>query len=93
MGPVEFFVSRNGLLKRAWESADGKHITAQLIVSRKYIADFLKEIHSSTSGRHFGENKMLGMIRHRFHWVQYKDVENWCRKCFVCAATKGPKTI
>nr|WP_253310135.1 reverse transcriptase domain-containing protein [Rickettsia endosymbiont of Ceutorhynchus assimilis] len=82
----------NGLLKRVWESADGKSTKSQLVIPKDRVEDVLKEIHDGTSGAHFGVNKTLDKIRERFYWVHYhKDVKSWCRKCDICATSKGPK--
>src|SRR3978361_2553900 len=35
----------------------------------------------------------MDKIRERFDWVNYhEDVGDWCRRCTVCAAIKGPRT-
>jgi hypothetical protein len=83
----------NGLLKRAWESVDGKAVTMQLVLPKCRVKEVLQEIHGGTSGAHFGVNKTLGKIRERFYWVNARnDIETWCRKCATCAASKGPRT-
>ncbi|UYV63687.1 hypothetical protein LAZ67_2005306 [Cordylochernes scorpioides] len=83
----------NGLLKRIWESADGKSKTMQLVVPKVQVPSVLREIHGGVSGAHFGINKMLKKVRERFYWVYYhEDVERWCKECDRCAESKGPKT-
>ncbi|UYV62064.1 K02A2.6-like [Cordylochernes scorpioides] len=83
----------NGLLKRIWESADGKSKTMQLVVPKVQVPNILREIHGGVSGAHFGIDKMLKKVRERFYWVYYhEDVERWCKECDRCAASKGPKT-
>ncbi|UYV83739.1 hypothetical protein LAZ67_23002403 [Cordylochernes scorpioides] len=83
----------NGLLKRIWESADGKSKTMQLVVPKVQVPNVLREIHGGVSGAHFGINKMLKKVRERFYWVYYhEDVERWCKECDRCAESKGPKT-
>ncbi|UYV76783.1 hypothetical protein LAZ67_14002011 [Cordylochernes scorpioides] len=82
----------NGLLKRIWESADGKSKTMQLVVPKVQVPNVLREIHGGVSEAHFGINKMLKKVRERFYWVYYhEDVERWCKECDRCAASKGPK--
>src|SRR3978361_750755 len=50
-------------------------------------------MHGGKSGAHLGVNKTMDKIRERFYWVNYhEDVGDWCRRCAVCAATKGPRT-
>lgn len=83
----------NGLLKRAWESTDGKHVTMQLVLPRAYVRPVLEEMHGGTSGAHLGINKTLAKVRERFYWVHCReDVEKWCRMCTTCGASKGPIT-
>ncbi|UYV61692.1 K02A2.6-like [Cordylochernes scorpioides] len=83
----------NGLLKRIWESADGKSKTMQLVVPKVQVPNVLREIHDGVSGAHFGINKMLKKVSERFYWVYYhEDVERWCKECDRFAASKGPKT-
>ncbi|UYV65170.1 K02A2.6-like, partial [Cordylochernes scorpioides] len=83
----------NGLLKRIWESADGRSKTMQLVVPKVQVPNVLREIHDGVSGAHFGINKTLKKVRERFYWVYYhEDVERWCKECDRCAASKEPKT-
>ncbi|KAK9874212.1 hypothetical protein WA026_002568 [Henosepilachna vigintioctopunctata] len=84
-------VIENGLLKRKWESTDGREVKTLLVVPRDKVEELLKEMHGGTSGAHFGVNKTIARIREKFYWVYCRDdVEAWCRKCTTCAATKGP---
>ena len=53
----------NGLLKRAWESADGQDVVMQLIVPRSKLQSVSKEMHDGTSRGHLGVNKTLDNIR------------------------------
>lgn len=83
----------NELLIRLWESVDGKDNKPQIVLPENRIGEVLQEIHNNRSGSHLGVNKTLDKIRLRFYWVNCrKDVEDWCRKCEVCAASKGPQT-
>ena len=52
----------NGLLKRAWESPNGKHVAMQLVVSVIRTNKVLREMHSGCSGAHFGINKTLSNV-------------------------------
>ncbi|UYV74060.1 K02A2.6-like [Cordylochernes scorpioides] len=82
----------DGLLKRIWESADGRSKTMQLVGPKIQVPNVLREIHDGVSGAHFGINKTLKKVRERFYWVYYhEDVERWCKECDRCAASKGPK--
>ena len=64
----------NGLLKRAWESADGRDVVMQLIVPRSKVQSVLKEMHDGKSGGHLGVNKTLDKIRKRFYWLHLRPV-------------------
>ena len=81
----------NGSLKRIWESTDGSTNVLQLIIPKVKVPEVLQQMHSGVSGGHLGMNKTLDKIRQRFYWVYCKmDVEEWCKKCDTCAASKGP---
>ena len=83
----------DGILCRMWESADGTEKKPQLLVPRSVVTEILQEVHNGISGGHLGVTKTLSKIRERFYWPAYKlDVENWCRRCVTCAASKGPQT-
>lgn len=82
----------DGTLYRNWEAADGKSSRLQLVLPQSEVPKVLDEIHGGASGGHLGINKTITKIRERFYWVNIRDdVENWCRKCDVCAACKGPR--
>lgn len=84
-------VVENGLLKRKWESADGRTTISQLIVPKTRVLEVLNMIHNGSSGGHLGVNKTLDQIRRRYYWVNCReDVEEWIRKCAVCGASKSP---
>ncbi|KAJ8914833.1 hypothetical protein NQ315_014845 [Exocentrus adspersus] len=83
----------NNLLKRVWESPDGKERNYQTILPRKRVPEVLQAVHSGVGGGHFGINKTLDKVRERFYWLGSRsDVEEWCRRCETCAASKGPRT-
>ncbi|KAJ8914274.1 hypothetical protein NQ315_011007 [Exocentrus adspersus] len=83
----------NNLLKRVWESPDGKEKNYQTILPRKRVPEVLQAVHSGVGGGHFGINKTLDKVRERFYWLGSRsDVEEWCRRCETCAASKGPRT-
>ena len=80
------------MLYRKWESDDGRSSRWQLVLPKSRVSDVLKELHSSSTGGHFGVMKTLQKVRERFYWSKSKeDVEKWCRTCDGCAARKGPK--
>ncbi|KAJ8948177.1 hypothetical protein NQ318_010450 [Aromia moschata] len=84
---------RDGLLHRKWESPDGVSAVYQLVLPKARIHQVLEELHSSPSGGHFGVTRTLARVRDRFYWVNCRrDVEEWCKRCDLCSAKKGPKT-
>ncbi|KAJ8934212.1 hypothetical protein NQ318_021637 [Aromia moschata] len=84
---------RDGLLHRKWESPDGISAVYQLVLPKARIHQVLEELHSSPSGGHFGVTRTLARVRNRFYWVNCRrDVEEWCKRCDLCSAKKGPKT-
>ncbi|KAJ8959664.1 hypothetical protein NQ318_021852 [Aromia moschata] len=84
---------RDGLLHRKWESPDGVSAVYQLVLPKARIHQVLEELHSSPTGGHFGVNRTLARVRDRFYWVNCRrNVEEWCKRCDLCSAKKGPKT-
>ncbi|KAJ8942551.1 hypothetical protein NQ318_021953 [Aromia moschata] len=84
---------RDGLLHRKWESPYRVSAVYQLVLPKARIHQVLEELHSSPSGGHFGVTRTLARVRDRFYWVNCRrDVEEWCKKCDLCSAKKGPKT-
>ncbi|KAJ8957222.1 hypothetical protein NQ318_007785 [Aromia moschata] len=84
---------RDGLLHRKWESPDGVSAVYQLVLPKARIHQVLEELHSSPSGGHFGVTRTLARVRDRFYWVNCRrDVEEWCKRCDLCSAKKGPNT-
>ncbi|KAJ8914968.1 hypothetical protein NQ315_002492 [Exocentrus adspersus] len=77
----------NNLLKRVWESPDGKKATT--VLPRKRVPEVLHGVHSGVGGGHFGIKKTLVKVKERFYWLRSRsDVEEWCRRCETCAASK-----
>ena len=86
-------VLEGGILVRVFESPDGRKNTLQIVVPTSKIADVLECFHNGCSGGHLGRKKTLMKIRDRFYWVNcHRDVEQWCKNCYNCASSKGPKT-
>ncbi|KAJ8921336.1 hypothetical protein NQ315_002950 [Exocentrus adspersus] len=76
----------NNLLKRVWESPDGKERNYQTILPRKRVPEVLQAVHSGVGGGHFGINKTLDKVRERFYWLGSRsDVEEWCRRSYRSA--------
>lgn len=82
---------KEGLLCRRWESTNGKHVSWLLVVPKSKIEEVLKECHDAPLGGHFGIKKTLAKVRERFYWLDHrKAVDEWCRRCYICSAKKGP---
>ena len=82
----------SGILKRRWESLNGRNIRIQTVLPRSRVKEVLEELHGGTSGGHLGVNKTIDRVRERFYWLHMRqDVEDWCRRCSSCAASKGPR--
>ncbi|KAG5885287.1 hypothetical protein JTB14_000844 [Gonioctena quinquepunctata] len=82
----------NGILKRVLEADIGGEDRRQIIVPRNRREEVLREIHDGVAGGHLGVTKTLQKVRQRFYWANCQaDVQDWCRKCAVCAASNGPR--
>uniref|UniRef100_A0A8D9DWF5 CCHC-type domain-containing protein n=1 Tax=Cacopsylla melanoneura TaxID=428564 RepID=A0A8D9DWF5_9HEMI len=74
------FVLIDGVLKRKWESVDGKTCNYQILLPRSEIGKVLKEIQGGVSIEHCGVNWMMAKVRYRFYWFNMRrDIEDWCR--------------
>ena len=81
----------NGLLYHLWESPFGDAMVKQLILPRSLRQETLQELHDTPNSWTFGGFQDTGHIKERFYWVQCQhDVQEWCRKCDVCAQKRGP---
>lgn len=84
-------VIHGSVLKRKWESENGKSTTMQTIVPHALRKDVLKELHNGSSGGHFGINKTISKIREHFYWLELRrDVEDFVKTCTQCESVKGP---
>ncbi|XP_068990472.1 protein NYNRIN-like [Neodiprion pinetum] len=82
----------DGILYRKWESTDLKEIRCQLLVPKTRVPQIFALYHDSPTGGHFASNKTLGRICNFYFWPRCRsDVEDWCRRCRICTAKKGPR--
>ena len=82
----------NGLLCRRWEEADSRHHRKLPIVPAALQEEVLRQLHDNPMSGHFGRAKTFQRVRERFYWKGCrKDVNDWCRRCDLCSARKGPK--
>ncbi len=64
----------------------------QVVVPRDMQEAVLKAMHSSAGSGHFGVTKTLRRLRQAFYWGWLRrDVEDFCRRCDLCTACKGPQ--
>ena len=78
-------------IQKGWEDAATQERTWLLVVPLSLRAELLEEAPAGVSGGHLGRKKTLCCLRQRLHWVgMRRDVEEWCKLCYVCAAEKGP---
>lgn len=62
------------------------------MVPRDMQEAVLKAMHSSAGSGHFGVTKTLRHLRQAFYWGRLRrDVEDFCRRCDLCTACKGPQ--
>jgi hypothetical protein len=66
----------NGMLKRHWESVDGRLKIALILLPSSRVNDVMTELHSGLSGSYLGVYKILNKVRQRYFWLQARiDVE------------------
>ena len=78
-----------GVLYRLWETPSEDDVVKQLILQQ----GVLQKLHDAHIAGHLGTAKtLLGRVRQIFYWVQcWKDVQEWCCNCDLCAQKKGPQ--
>lgn len=81
-----------GVLQRAWVVPATGEKRWQIVVPRNMREAVLKAMHGSSGSGHFGVTKTLRRVRQAFYWGRLRrDVEDFCRRCDLCAARKGPQ--
>lgn len=65
LSPWDSLVVEDGLLKREWESADGKKMSKQLVLPRGRIVDVLKKVHNGKVG---ADNASLVQVKNHKHY-------------------------
>ena len=79
------------VLCRRFETSDGSHSIAQLVVPKALREEVLSDLHEGTVGGHLGVDKILARLKERFYWPgHYTDVRDWCQNCGTCASRKSP---
>ncbi|KAK7919250.1 hypothetical protein WMY93_010534 [Mugilogobius chulae] len=82
---------KEGVLQRAWKEPATGEENWQIVVPKTLRDSVLKACHGATGAGHFGVSKTLRRLRKGFYWGQIRrDVEDFCRRCDLCASYKGP---
>jgi hypothetical protein len=67
---------RDSVLKRHWESADGRTKTDQTVLPLRTVKEVLAELHRGRSGGHLGVNKTSDKVRQWYYWLHSRsDIE------------------
>ena len=85
-------VLENGILYHKFKDVLGGGLDPklQLVLPATLVQDVLTGLHNSPVGGHLGTKKTLEKVRCRFYWPgQRKDVERWCKNCFLCNSRKS----
>ena len=81
----------DGILQRAWKEPATGEERWQLVVPRGLRTAVLQAVHGAPGSGHFGVTKTLRRLRQRCYWGRFRrDVEDFCRRCDLCTARKGP---
>ena len=80
-----------GVLQRAFKTAATGEEQWQVVVPKGLQEAVLKAMHGAGGSGHFGVTKTLRRLRQSFYWGRQKrDVADFCRRCDLCVARKGP---
>jgi len=77
---------RDGLLKRRFESADGKTEKWQIIWRKSLRSEFLEMVHGGMTGGHMGLKKTAAAVQSRAYWPTWSsDLAAFTKRCPQCA--------
>jgi transposase InsO family protein len=75
-----------GLLKRRFESNDGKTERWQVVWPKESRTEFLSIAHSGMTGGHLGQKKTAAAVQSRAYWPTWSsDLTTFMKRCNVCA--------
>ncbi len=81
---------KDGLLFKHFHKCNDHHYL-QFIVPSAMRKDVLYQMHNSILSAHLGKTKTTEKILQRYYWFECRiDINNWIKKCDVCAANKLP---
>jgi len=77
---------KDGLLKRRFESADGKSVRWQIVMPVSLRSEFMQMAHGGTTGGHFRSRRTSAAIQSRTYWPSWvSDMEKFLNQCTACA--------
>ena len=80
-----------GVLQRGWRDPPTGESRWQVVVPQSLRTAVLESAHGVAGSGHFGKAKTLSRLRQSFYWGRMvRDVDDYCRRCDVCVAQKGP---
>lgn len=83
---------KEGVLYHRWGLTNLGKVTWQLVLLKGLCTSVSKQLHDNPEGGHLGVFKSLAKVRERFYWIHCRhEVEEWCQRCNLCAARKGPR--
>lgn len=89
-GAHDFYI-KNGLLICRSHIRGSPMTVTQIVVPREARQMFLEHFHNSMFACHYGKDKSVDLILHKYCWPQiYDDVSYWCLHCVVCQKRKLP---
>lgn len=74
------------MLKRRFESADGREVRWQIVWPTKFRQQFMELAHGGMTGGHLGRRRTAATIQSRAYWPSWSsDLECFLRACQPCA--------
>ena len=82
---------KDGVLYRAWFNEKGDQQQLLPVLPKALQEEALRQLHDNPAAGHFGRKKTYQRVCERFYWVGRRTtVEDWCRRCDICASRMGP---
>ena len=81
----------DGVLYRRWEHNNGRQQRLLPVLPKVLQEEAMQQLHDNPTSGHFGYKKTLLRVREKFYWHGCRQaIDNWCRRCNLCASRKGP---
>jgi hypothetical protein len=82
---------KSGVLFRRFYKKDCTDSYLQFLVPQSLRKDIMYQLHNTLLSGHLGMKKTREKALQRYYWTGIReDINNWVRKCDVCASNKGP---